>query len=203
MNVRLVDLRAGGRADRANGCTFRDRRPSSHGDRSEVSQRDGVPIGGFDRHHETAPRHCAREADLAAGGRAHPGAEAPGDVDATVLAARVRIVSETEGTQHRAIRRPGPRLGGRGHEEHRRRHPQHHRHAPHRLSPRRVLKTANTQGSGTISRCQFRLQRGSVERVARQPPEGGDDVDGATARHPRGYELAHRGDGLCQLGPAI
>jgi hypothetical protein len=63
-----------------------------------VEERDGEAVVGPDRDGPPACRNAAREADRARGRRANEGARRRADVDAAVLPAGVRVVTENEWT---------------------------------------------------------------------------------------------------------
>jgi hypothetical protein len=88
-----------------------------HPDRAEVEQRHRVSVRCPDRDRLPAHRDSACERDDSRRGGANVPAQVAGDVDAAMLAPRVRIVSEDEGSEHGAVDRPRPRLGGSGHGE--------------------------------------------------------------------------------------
>jgi hypothetical protein len=125
-----VALRVGGRADshrdvrlregrivgRADGC---DRRAlprecaSYDGDRAQVQERHGLPGRRLDRHRLAEGGHGACERHDALRRGAHGRADRCRDVDAAVLAGRVRVFRvEVEAAQHLTVHRPGPRPRG-------------------------------------------------------------------------------------------
>jgi hypothetical protein len=118
MNVRNVELRGAARADRSNDGALRDGGVLRHGDQAEVRQRHRQTVGGVDRDRLAARRHRPREADDTGGRREHRCAGVTTDVDAAMLAARVRMRRiEREPLEHGAAH--GPRPGSRrGHPEH-------------------------------------------------------------------------------------
>jgi hypothetical protein len=94
-----------GRACVREDVAFRDGRPSSHAQRTEMRQRHlGVADGDCDR--EPARRNLARERDLARDRRPYRRRVAERDVDAAVLAGGVRVGTDGEATQHGAFGRP-------------------------------------------------------------------------------------------------
>jgi len=114
-----VALRVGGDAnaevDRAAVSGGADRpalgdgRAADDGERAEVEQRDGVAVGREDRERRAAARDRAGERDGSGRRREDRLARRGGDVDATVLAAGVRMGRvEDEGAQHLTAGRPGP-----------------------------------------------------------------------------------------------
>ena len=99
-----------------------------------------------------------------------------GDVDAAVLARRVRVGAEREGTEHLAARRPRP---GQPCARRRKRRDE----TPPRLRSGvscRSLRCSYGQQIGhcrdRVGCCQLRLQRAAVEPVARDAREAGDDL---------------------------
>ena len=107
-----VDEGVGSLPDRRDGGSFCDVAAGGDGVGAEMLERDRVAVGGADGDRFPARRDGAGEADGARGGSAHgpPGGSA--DVDAAVLAAGVRIVTQDEGSKHRPVDGPGP--GERG-----------------------------------------------------------------------------------------
>ena len=84
--------------------------------RAELGQRDRIAVRGANRHDEAVAGHRAGERDLAGGRCDHRSAELGGDVDASVLAAGVRVRAEPEGAQHVPVGRPRPG-GGRSRDD--------------------------------------------------------------------------------------
>jgi hypothetical protein len=83
-----------------------------------MRERDGVPVGRRDRERPAGARHRADVGHLARGGCEHGAARVAGEVDAAVLAARVRVVRiERVRLQHGAVRGPGPGARDRRDEE--------------------------------------------------------------------------------------
>jgi hypothetical protein len=108
VHVRDRPLRFAARTDRPHDVTLGDRSSDGQTDRAEVDERDGVTVCGPDRQTETRMRKRAREGDEAVRRRAHVRPHRRTDVDAAMLAARVRIVPRDERPQHRPVDRPGP-----------------------------------------------------------------------------------------------
>jgi hypothetical protein len=112
--------RAGGagRADGADGLSLGDPGSAVHGDRPEVDERDGVAVGRLDREAEAVRGHGAGERHRSGVRGDHRRSGGPADVDAAVLAGRVRITPELECLQDRTGRGPRPPVRGRcEHEE--------------------------------------------------------------------------------------
>jgi len=105
--------RIGTLADGADGRPFVDDVAAKHLDRAELQQRHGVTVGGLDRDRAAAVRDGTDERDRPGHGSEDSGPDRRADVDAAVLTARVRIGSEREGTEDRAVERPSPSTRGR------------------------------------------------------------------------------------------
>jgi len=109
VDVRPLDLGRAARADRADRVTLGDRRALGDVERAEMRQRDVVAVAGEDRQRPPARGDGSREGDGAARGRDDRAARGRADVDAPVLAARVRVRGvERERREHRAVHRPRP-----------------------------------------------------------------------------------------------
>ena len=91
MDVWLVELGCPARADRADSGPFTDVRAFRDRHRAEMHERDGVAVGGLDRHGLPARRHRAGKRHSPARGGQNVRAGWTGDVDPAVLAACVRI----------------------------------------------------------------------------------------------------------------
>jgi hypothetical protein len=141
MDVRRLRDAVAALADRAEGVAFADLCPLLDRCRLELQQRDRVPVAGSNRHRATALRNAPHERDRPRRRRAHVAADVGGDVDPTVLAARVRIVAERERAQQRTVDRPAP--SERSRSEHEREQDQKRDQTPHchlrllRCDPRR------------------------------------------------------------------
>ena len=85
-----------------------DRAAARDADRAELEQRHCVPVRRLDRQGAPASGDGAGEGDRAGRRRADgtPGGRA--DVDASVLAGRVRVLRQCERPQDRTFGRPGP-----------------------------------------------------------------------------------------------
>ena len=95
-------------ADHAHLSPFADRVAPRDTCRGELEQRHGIAVGRADGEDVATSWHGAGERD-GPGGRCEYGAAELGrDVDAPVLASRVRIGADGEWTEHRPVGRPGP-----------------------------------------------------------------------------------------------
>jgi hypothetical protein len=109
-----VQVRAVGRsrpsgADRSDGIARIHVVALSHGGRRQVQVRGVVPtVRGSHAHREPRRTGAAGEPHLSAGGGDHRRAEVARDVDATVLAAGIGIVTVAERRDHLASERPNP-----------------------------------------------------------------------------------------------
>jgi len=89
-----------------DGCALLDT------DRAEVDERDGKPVCRLDRHAATMRRERPGERHGARGGCADSSPFGAGDVDATMLAACVRIGAQGERSEHGSVSGPCPGPGG-------------------------------------------------------------------------------------------
>lgn len=78
-----------------------------------MDQGDGVAVGGGDRDGAARAGNAAGKADGSRRRGAHRCAASGPDVNATMLAARVRVVAERECSKHRPVCGPGPGERGR------------------------------------------------------------------------------------------
>lgn len=108
MDVRLDPLGVAAGADRADDLSFLDRSPCRHADRSEMDERDRVAVGRANRQAEPFVRKLPGKRHDAGRGSLDIAAGVSGDVDPTVLAARVRVVLGDERPEHRPFDRPRP-----------------------------------------------------------------------------------------------
>ncbi len=106
MDVGLVVLALSTRPDDSDDVALVDDRALAEADFAEMHQRDGVPVRGRERHDLPARANGAGERDRAVGGGEHVGAGQAGDVDATVLTWRVRVVTHREAFEDLAGCRP-------------------------------------------------------------------------------------------------
>jgi hypothetical protein len=109
MDVWLRSLGLAARADRSHDLPFADRRSNGQGDRSQVDEGDRIPVLGADRQAEPLARKPAGVGDDPRGRSAYLGSRRSADVDAAVLAARIRVVAGDERPEHRPLDRPAPR----------------------------------------------------------------------------------------------
>ena len=105
------------RADGPDQAALRDGHPAAHGDRAEMQERDRVTVIRLERDRSAAHRDGAGEGDDPGRRGEHGRTGWSADVDAAVLARRIRIVAEQEGPQNRSLHRPGPTQSGRRHRE--------------------------------------------------------------------------------------
>ena len=102
-------------ADHADLRSLRDRAAAHDARHPELEHRHGVAVAGGDRDRAAATGHEADEGDGAAGRCEHGAAKLGRDVDASVLAGRVRVGTDGERPQHRPLGRPRPgERAGRG-----------------------------------------------------------------------------------------
>jgi hypothetical protein len=107
-----------GGTDRSNRLPLAHGGASGHGHGPQVDERDRVAVVGLDRHGEPVRSDRTSEGDAARPRRDHRGTGLPADVDAAVLAGRVRIASVVKRLQQRPGGRPRPRTcPGGEHEE--------------------------------------------------------------------------------------
>jgi len=109
VDVRLRPLGIAARADRADDFTLRDLSPDRHAGRAEVHERDRPAVRSSNRQAQTLVRRSPGERDDPARGRTDVRACRGADVDAAMLAARVRVVSRDERPQHGTVDGPCPR----------------------------------------------------------------------------------------------
>ena len=158
-----VDVRDGllgrpARADRADRLALTDRRALRDRHRTEMGEGHGERVAGEDRHGVAARRHAAGERHRAGGRRDDRTAGGTADVDAAMLAARVRVrVIEGERREHGTGDRPRPRARG-WHGEERDEHDERDSHgAPS------VVRIENSEGA-TVAR------RSAVVNIAYSEP---------------------------------
>ena len=92
---------------------FVDGRALLDGDRAEVDERDRKAVRRLDGHAAAIRRERPGERHGSRGGCADRGPFGPGDVDATVLTARVRVGAQGKRTEHCAVGGPCPGPCGR------------------------------------------------------------------------------------------
>jgi hypothetical protein len=117
MDVRIVVLDRSARADRPDRGAFGDRVAAADVRRSEMRQGHRIAVRRLDRHRSPADGNGARERNRSRCRREHgcPGRGA--DVDSSMLARGIGVVTEDEGLENRAFDRPRPGTGGRGGDE--------------------------------------------------------------------------------------
>jgi hypothetical protein len=115
VDVGLGAFRLAARSDRADDLALADGRLHSDRDRPQVNQGDRVSVLRADRQAPAFVRHLAGEGDDSRRRSAYVCARRCADVDSAVLPARVRVVADHEGSEHRALDRPAP--PGRGRHE--------------------------------------------------------------------------------------
>jgi hypothetical protein len=110
VHVRLARDRIGALADPADTCAFPDLVAALYGDRAELQERHGVAVTSADRQRATARGHGPGERHGPRNRRAHRLADRTAYVDPPMLPCCIRVRSEDEGSQHRSVDRPRPRL---------------------------------------------------------------------------------------------
>jgi hypothetical protein len=129
MHVGLRELDVAARSDRADRLALCDDRAARNRDRTEMHERDRVPVLCLDRHRLATTRDRAGEADCAGARRGDGGSGSSPDVDAAVLSGRVRVArAERERSQDGPGRRPSPGRGRRNEEQRREDAQQEHAH---------------------------------------------------------------------------
>ena len=115
MDVSHVVLGVTGGTRLRDRVAFLDPSAATYEERPEMRQRCLVAGRGDDRDRRPVRRYLTCEGHLAGHGRANDRCAVEGDVDAAVLAARVRVVADGVATEDGALRRPRPRerVGGR------------------------------------------------------------------------------------------
>jgi hypothetical protein len=108
VNVRDVVLGSSARPDSADRRSFLHGIALPHGDVAEVDERNGVPVTGLDGDDLAVSADRARERDDPCGRSAHSRIARVGDVDPTVLAARIRVTAVDKLLQHFPGCRPTP-----------------------------------------------------------------------------------------------
>ena len=96
------------RADRADDFAFIDGSPRSDRDRSQMNERDRIPVLRADCQAAASVRNLAGERDDSSHRSAHLCARRRAYVDPAVLPSSVRVVAGDEGPEHRAVDRPAP-----------------------------------------------------------------------------------------------
>ncbi len=111
VHIRLCVFGDAARTDAADDRAFADARAPRDRDRPEMQERSGVAERCLDGNCLAAGRHRARERHHPFDRRQHLCARLGAEVDAAMLARRVRMCSvERKRAQYRTVDRPGPRL---------------------------------------------------------------------------------------------
>jgi hypothetical protein len=153
VNVRNVELGRPARADRPHRRTLREDGALRDVEGAEMRERDGERVSREDRDALTARGHRPGERHLSGRRRDDRRSRRGADVDAAVLATRVRVRRiERERREHRAGHGPRPRARGRDPQQ----RIQHHHNRPHDDS---LLlsrwKTRRADASDGVGCCQF------------------------------------------------
>lgn len=114
VHVAAVVLRRSAVPRQPDGRAFDDRVAPADLDRAEVEKRDRIAVHGLDRDGTPPSGDGAREGHDAGGRSLYLPPVGGGDVDASMLASEVRIISEHEWCEHRPIDWPCPGAGGHG-----------------------------------------------------------------------------------------
>jgi len=119
VDVRRGDVRLAALTDRPDAVALRDRRALRHGDGAQVHERHRPAVARLDGHGLAVRRDRAGERDDARSRGADDRPVGAADVDAAVPARDERVVRvEREGSEDRAVRRPGPGARRRDDGEH-------------------------------------------------------------------------------------
>jgi hypothetical protein len=113
IHVRNRQLGLAARTDGPDRLALGDRVASPHRVRTEMEERDGIPVRRLDRDRLAPARDRSRERHRAAGGRGDDRTARSADVDSAVLPGRVGIGPHGEADEHRAGDRPAPAKGRR------------------------------------------------------------------------------------------
>lgn len=134
MDVGLRVLTVAACAETADRPALGDGSAARDGERRQMRQRHGVAVVGRDRERDARARDGAGEGDRAATRREHDGAGGPGNVDAAMLAAGIRMGGvEDERLENFAVGRPRPRSCSWSADQ--RRHGNEQEHATHGTPP--------------------------------------------------------------------
>jgi hypothetical protein len=164
VHVRIREPDHAARPDGPDDRPFPDECTSRHADRPQVDERRGVPERRLDRHGLPAGRDRPGEGHDSLGGGEHRAAAGSAEIDAAVLAARVRVrMVERKRPQHRAV--DGPRPGAGAGDGERTGAKDQDRKSPHRfLLVASFENNADRTKAGVC--CQYWLQSTAVELVA-------------------------------------
>ena len=117
MDIRLRPFGLPARTDRADDVALADLSSDRHSDRAQLDERHGPAVLGSDSQAETLSRQSPGKRDDPTGGGTDLRARGSSDVDPSVLAPGVRILTGDERPQHRPVDRPHPcRRSRREHE---------------------------------------------------------------------------------------
>jgi hypothetical protein len=110
VDVGPVDFRIARWAERPDAVACSDRRALCDGDRAEVNERHGIPIGCEDREALAVRRNGPSERHAAGDRCPDRTCSWPADIDATVLPRRIRVGGvERERCEYDTIDGPYPR----------------------------------------------------------------------------------------------
>jgi hypothetical protein len=112
VDVRKLVLGCPTRPDRPDRRPFANRVTLRNGERAEMDECHRVAVVGLDRDDLSARGHRPRERDVARSRRQYGSAAISADVDAAMLAARIRIAAVDERLEHVSRRRPRPAVSG-------------------------------------------------------------------------------------------
>jgi hypothetical protein len=111
IDERLSAVDGAARPDCPHYCALLDVSAAADAHGAEVDERGGVAERRLERDRVAAVRHRSGEADDSVGGREHVRARRCGEIDAAVLACRVRVRTvEGKRAKDGAVDRPCPRL---------------------------------------------------------------------------------------------
>jgi hypothetical protein len=122
VDVGLDAFDVSARPDRPDDVALGDQGSVRDRDRPQVDERDGVAVGGPHGEAEPLMRQLPHKRHDPVRRGAHVRPRRGADVDAAVLASRVRIASVDERPQHRSVDGPSPRRGARSQHEEREQH---------------------------------------------------------------------------------
>jgi hypothetical protein len=153
VNVRNVELGRPARPDRPDRCTLGEDGALGDSDRAEMRERDGERVRREDRDALAARGHRPCERHLSGGGRDNRRSRRGADVDAAMLATRVRVRRiERERREHRSGHGPRPRARARDAQQRKRKHHHAHPHGDSLLLSR--WKTRRADVSDGVGCCQ-------------------------------------------------
>jgi hypothetical protein len=154
MDVRRVELRRAARPDRPDRRRLVDSCAGAQRQRTEVCERDGVPVAHPDAEGQPISGRRSRERDDSSGRRDNRAAGGPADVDATALAGGIRMRAvERERPQDRPSGRPRPCRGTTWHRKDKHEHAD--RAKPRRSRPRCQQSKQKAYGNAAADGCQL------------------------------------------------